>query len=490
MRDRLIVAILGVALGVLLGAALFSSNPAGAFVRLPDGAIVKLIAVFEDGSSETLFDISSDASTNTPEPTATTPPTNTPRPTDIEPTPTPEGPIATSTPFATAPPKDVCYAGVTTTALNVRADHDVNSARVGQLKQAERVAVLALWVIFDPEPDIGEDDTITQWGMVQADTPTGFGWIAIEYNRNTYAVLDDVAACWELDIDSPGPAVPERPILRGPHLILGASIDALSSAIGGITAIKTTDTTEYIARVIRALKTSVVWTHRTLTTDNGMMDCPTLAQWYAPASWYASIRSRLPLDADYVEMINECGAPGGNWAQFADFTIAVLSMAGQDGHCMLWGSFATGNPDFEAWDELIRVIEWTNDHPCGPGKYHGLALHQTMYMPPDIARGPWVNDAYTSGRHVLVNAYLLRNHGVGLQDMRGPIWFTEYGLHDGYAGDWSLTFSCVDMARSLAYSIDRLEEMSPWVDGVHVWNWGNVPRWIDLSPCTAQIFGE
>lgn len=130
-------------------------------------------------------------------PTATVIPTNMPRPTatdtpTVTPTPQP-GPTQETTPQPTPQsttfPKDTCYAGVISAGLNVRSNPSVEGVRYGVLAQADRVPVLMIHVV-KPEGD----PVRQEWGMIEYQGKTA--WIALFYNGEELARLDDNERCW------------------------------------------------------------------------------------------------------------------------------------------------------------------------------------------------------------------------------------------------------------------------------------------------------
>ena len=222
-----------------------------------------------------------------------------------------------------------------------------------------------------------------------------------------------------------------------------------------------------------------------------LRDGPNIYEWWNPRAYAECSAQSWNPNADYNEFMNEVGF---SWNVFADFTIGVLEWGTDHGYCLLWGSFAAGNPDYPAWYDLVRVIEYADTHPCGINadgtpRYHGMALHQPLYMPPDIARGEWVLNDHIVARHLRVDAIVRALTGRGLADHPGgQVWFTEYGLHDGYSGSWSDEFSCDEIARSYWYSAKVLTDTAPFVRGYHYWTFGDANSiWTDDQRCAATI---
>jgi len=278
-------------------------------------------------------------------------------------------------------------------------------------------------------------------------------------------------------------------VLTGVHVLPGASYANVDAASDGVvkTALYAT-----IGEQWKANHPDGVWIHRGMLVGPDMRDYPTIYEWYNPQIYARASEQSWTRGADYNEFMNESGAP--DWDTFVSFTIGVLEWGGDRGYCLLWGSFAAGNPDYPAWADLVRIIEWADEHPCGTDangnpRYHNLALHQPLYMPPDIARGAWVLEQHIVDRHRLVDELVRGYTGRGLADHpSGGVWFTEYGLHDGYSGSWSDSFSCEEIARSFAYSAERLNETAPFVRGFGYWTFGDAQSiWTDDQACSGEI---
>lgn len=386
-------------------------------------------------------------------PTATVTPTATLPP--ASPTPTQESPIPTITPRPTLPPPDelICMAGVRTTTLNVRADHNTSATVVGRLSQAQRVQVHELWVRY-PEGMINREE----WGRIDT------GWIALWYNGSQLAVLDDSAGCWELPITYAN-AMPADPF--GLHLIFSAGGGALT--VPGLGVLKGTDGTEWIIRAAKTQRPDVLTLWRNLSTGAGVRDCPPLwgqgdPRVEAELWWgeqYATWRARGLLGyVDYFETINECGAPSWQWER--DFWLHILDLANAANVCLAVFSDAYGTPEIAVWNARRPILDAMLEDECMPGRRHVLSLHNYE----GAQSGDWM-----FGRWRLIMTLL------GDMYRAIPIIFTEYGYATGDApadcprfwADWLLAES------------EFRADAQIW--GVAHFSVGSSARWTDLTPC-------
>jgi hypothetical protein len=244
-----------------------------------------------------------------------------------------------------------------------------------------------------------------------------------------------------------------------------------------------------LALLARQINPEITVICRSLHNQNGMMDGPLPWEWYSPSVYYAKLTPYLPSGCDYYEFINEWDSVA--WKARADFEIAMLDLFARDGRCALFGSFGPGNPSYEAWNELVRVLRWIDDHPCGVGRYHGLAWHMTGHMPDTVATLPdsYIRNIHITERDQFVDAVLRANAGYSLRDFRGPIYVTEFGWEDYTIPNQG--FTCAQARAGWSLSKKYFEEKSPWITGVLVWNFWNMGspnsvedgRWVDLSPC-------
>jgi hypothetical protein len=319
------------------------------------------------------------------------------------------------------------------------------------------------------------------------------GWSAIYYwpSFDWYAagipdsdLCRDVAS-WPANLSPPEA---NAPALLGYHLLVGA-IQTVLNSLDRVGVVKGLTGSYDLALLARQINPEITVICRSLHNQNGMMDGPLSWEWYSPSVYYAKLIGYLPTNCDYYEYINEWDSI--NWKARADFEIAMLDLFARDGHCALFGSFGPGNPNYEAWGELVRVLRWIDDHPCGVGRYHGLAWHMTGHMPDSVATLPesYIRNIHITERDQFVDAVLRANAGYSLRDFRGPIYVTEFGWEDYTIPNQG--FTCAQVRAGWALSKAYFEQKSPWITGVLLWNFWNMGspnsvedgRWVDLTPC-------
>ena len=209
-----------------------------------------------------------------------------------------------------------------------------------------------------------------------------------------------------------------------------------------------------------------------------MRDCPSGPEWQDPDRWWNGIRSYLPADADYIEVVNECGIDG---ATFSQFSIRLAELANDDGWAILAFSFPPGNPELSEWSGLVHYLRWAGSHPLSDGRYNGVALHQSAYTNLAVRQGSWLNSPWIAGRHRLVWNFL-RTLVPPYDHTQSPIpWvITEVGVTDGYSGSWTETFSCEQKAAAYRETRRQYQQDGLWLAW---WNIGSIGKWTDDSPC-------
>ncbi len=345
--------------------------------------------------------------TNTPRPTST------PSPTQIERTPTPEVTIL-PTATSTAVPK-TCQLRATTT-LRIRTGPGISYGIVNLWNQGETRT-------FDR---FVNDENSYLWGHSADGWSAMYWWPSFEW-----WIAGTVEADVCRDVQGwPWNLAPPEPIARnllGYHLLVGV-INNVLAHLDGVSVVKGLTGSYDMALAARQINPAITVICRSLHTARGMIDGPLAWQWTAPEVYFTELIGYLPSNCDYYEFQNEWdSAP--TWKVFADFEITMMGMFAQQGKCALFGSFGPGNPPYEAWKELVRVLRWIDDHPCQPGKYHGLAWHMTGHMPADVPTltGSYIRNIHITERDQFVDAVLHANTGYSLRDFKGPIYVTEFG---------------------------------------------------------------
>jgi len=429
-----------------------------------------------------------------PSPTATLPSISTPTPTmaaTATPSPTmtampPESPTPTMEvtilPTITNGPPKTCSVKAAK-VINIRDQPGLSGSKVtGALAANDTIEI----------SEVQEVDT-----YLWAHHPRGWSAIRQATTWWVYGVEGQSAICvdvtgWPEGLEPPVPVV--KAPLVGLHVLVGSRWDPIADTASAWDAIKTLTDSAPLAQQFKSMKAEAVTVYRPLIICTGMSDGPILPYWSDPQGYYNCIRPYWPEGFDYYEVVNEVSAPG-DIAQFTDMMIYLAERAGREGKCILAYSFAPGNPELADWGDILRFMRWSNAHPCGTWmdgtpRYHGIALHQPGYMPPEVPlrADSWVNNSWVAGRDVLIDNLLRQAHGFSLADFQGGIWLTEWGYVDGYSGSWEDRWTCEQMAAGLEYT-RQVYEARPWMRGFFIWTLVSASgtRWTDVTACLPDF---
>lgn len=308
---------------------------------------------------------------------------------------------------------------------------------------------------------------------------TGAGWLPLEQDGVSNARLDSVRACDVLLGMTPNTT------LLGLHVLNDTSADSVINFVERmlnagypVGTIKGLNSTEPMLNRIEQISPQTVTVFRSLNTADGFGDCPAdifeLPDPVATAQrWYAHFESQWDgVNADYFEYMNECPAPL-SW--LAEFSIEMMRQANQDGHCLLLFSFPGGNPDMGVFNELLPAYQYAVDHPCAPGRTHGISLH-----------------AYSTEDHLLASEsdkWLVMRHRIIEERLKLtlpaaadlPVYITEFGIGGG-----TIMPACETLIRDAMQYMYQIEE-DPYVKGVHLWNVGTGAQWYDITPCLPAL---
>jgi hypothetical protein len=206
-----------------------------------------------------------------------------------------------------------------------------------------------------------------------------------------------------------------------------------------------------------------------------MIDCPnTFNDPVAEAQiWMDGILPYLNrVNADYYEIMNECHPP---MAWLVPFTVEAMRLAGSAGKCILAFSFGPGNPEIADFAQLLPVYQYALEHPCQPGRYHGIALHAY-----GIGKTTLVSESgiYLGLRHRLYYAHILTQlpEAIFL-----PVYLTEAGPGDGIA-----LFTCADITRDVIQYTQQLE-YDPYIRGFELWSVGGIGQWLNVTSCLPML---
>lgn len=297
--------------------------------------------------------------------------------------------------------------------------------------------------------------------------------------------IDNIAIQYAFDV----PEVVYTPYERGPrtllglHLIVGARGDPVYDLVRRMRdigwplgSVKGTTGTEDILAEVAKISPETVLVYRSLMTDRGMIDCPNqFAEPVAEAqAWMNGLWSYWAgVEADYFEIMNEC-LPPVEW--LVPFTIEAMRLASERNTCLLVLSFAGGGPEPEVYARLAPVYQYALEHPCQPGRLHGIALHAYSGDPYRLLSesGIWLGL-----RHRLYYERILADVPDAIHV---PLYMTEAG-----PGDGRTPFTCEDIARDVIQYTQQIEA-DPYIKGFHLWNVGpHESVWVDVSECLPYL---
>jgi hypothetical protein len=442
------------------------------------GGIAEVRIVFGDGYKQI---VSGEVDTATAVPTAS----NTPRPTAtpaLTPTATPAiTPEATELSPVTAtvvPPDTSCYAGViSASGLNVRADHVITAARLGTLAQAARVPVTQIHIVKaegDPKRE--------EWGQITYNGATA--WIALWYNGEELARLDDNAFCWSVPLEYEEQLLPSTPVVRaGPHILMGEGGSAVLPYAAHISAAKCLPGAYQICLTLKSANPDIVIIARPLTDDIA------LNYHYDPLLAWDAVKGTVPAGFDALELENEYTPPDTEWPQWVQFSIGLAHLVQRDtGMQYLAFSFRPGAPAYEKYPLLLPYLNWVATHRLPDGRYHGIAIHAAPYATFNRPDMPWVNSLHVASRIYLARGVLLANTGFDLATWPGLIAVTEVGLSNGYSGNWDAPYTCQEAADAFrttqaTYQAHGYPQIEIW------WNFGQL-GWHSDDACAGAMFGS
>jgi hypothetical protein len=155
-----------------------------------------------------------------------------------------------------------------------------------------------------------------------------------------------------------------------------------------------------------------------------------------------------------------------------------MRIASERGQCLLVFSFAVGSPEPEAFAQLLPVYEYALQHPCQPGRYHGVALHTYGIDANTLLSESGI---YIGYRHRLYYTLLVTDFP---DVLRIPVYLTEAGSGNGIK-----KLSCSEVSRDIVQYTQQIE-LDPYIRGFHFWNLGSGTEWVDYSDCLPAIGDE
>ncbi len=247
-----------------------------------------------------------------------------------------------------------------------------------------------------------------------------------------------------------------------------------------LATVKGLNGTEGLLDQVKQISPQTTIIYRSLYTSNGEIDCPTdldtapdlavLAQ-----QWMDSLQQAwAAINADYYELMNECG---GSIERQTQFSIEAMKLANQQGRCLLLYSFTAGQPAAEDFIKILPAVEFALQNPCRPGQYHGIAMHGYSF---EDGVGLSEADPWMTLRHRQLYAALVS----ALPEVKNiPFYLTEAGIGGG--GFLNMP-PCDLVVRDVVQYTYQLEQ-DPYVRGYNEWSFGAGTRWYDLTPCLEGI---
>lgn len=310
-------------------------------------------------------------------------------------------------------------------------------------------------------------------GWSWADTPDG--WLPLTMDGLPMAELLPLRGCDVLTGAAPNTT------LLGLHMVNGMSsaevlqfVQQMRAAGHPLGTLKGLNGAEATLNQVEIISPETVTVYRSVH----LFDCPegnlvdldpaeTAQQWMADMLPYWR-----QVNADYYELWHECGATL-NW--IADFSIEAMRYANDEGVCLLLFSFPGGNPEMDTFDDLVPVYQYALEHPCAPGRTHGIAMHAFSLDDNTLVSQ---EDVWVALRHRIFYARLQDVFPAG-GDV--PVYITEVGI-----GGRTIRPPCDIVVRdALQYTF--LLEHDPYVKGFHLWNVGTGEQWYDITACLPAL---
>lgn len=377
------------------------------------------------------------------------------------------GPNYTPEPLHTALPPTVsvqpCRVIVTAPQVTIYQQADKTSAVTGSASEREKLAVR----------QVTTDAAGNQWANTME------GWLTLTDGGTQTAQLDSLRQCDVLTGKQPDTT------LMGLHVLNGTSYNAVITFVQQMLAaghpvgtIEGLNGSEQLLNEIKRISPQTVIVYRSLLTSDGMLDCPgDIRQLPDPAKtaqrWMAGLKPYWDqVSADYYELMNECPAPL-SW--IAQFSIESMRLANEQGRCLLLFSFPGGNPDMQTFDDLLPAYQYMLDHPCQPGRTHGVALHSWSLDDHQLASE---SDVWVVFRHRIIHDRLLLKLPAAANL---PVYITEMGIGGG-----TILPPCDTVVRDALQFSYQVEE-DPYVKGVHLWNVGTGGQWYDITACLPAL---
>jgi len=377
------------------------------------------------------------------------------------------GPAYTPQPLHTPLPAQVsvrpCVATVTVSDLPLYQSPNKTATIIRSAAPREKLVVR----------QIIADSAGNQWAN------TAEGWLTLKAGGVRTAQLNGLRSCEILLGHDPDTT------LLGLHVLNDTSHDAVLALVQRLVdaghplgTLKGLNGTEDLLNEAKRLSPQTVIVYRSIINPDGVGDCPgDIRNQPDPAAtakrWLDGLKPYWDqVNADYYEVLNECGAPL-SW--IASFSIEAMKIANEEGRCLLLFSFPGGNPDMQVFNDLLPAYQYAVEHPCQAGRTHGIALHAFSLRDDQLVSE---SDVWIALRHRILYQRLLL---VLPEAATLPVYLTEVGI-----GGATIMPPCDMVIRDALQFTYELEE-DPYVKGFHLWNVGSGKQWYDITPCLPAL---
>ena len=132
----------------------------------------------------------------------------------------------------------------------------------------------------------------------------------------------------------------------------------------------------------------------------------------------------------------------------------------------------------QEFNTVLPAYQYAVDHPCQPGRTHGISLH--AYSMDDKLMLSEA-DVWVARRHEIINERLLLSLPAAANL---PVYLTEVGIGGGQ------TFPGCDVVIRDALLYTYQIEVDPYVKAFHLWSVGTGTGWYDIADCLPALADE
>lgn len=360
------------------------------------------------------------------------------------------------TPLPATVSERLCPVIISAPLVSLYESPDFASNTVGTATERQRLVVAAL----------SDDKT---WAS------TANGWLPlVDANGTPQANLDSMRAC---DILLGNQAAVT---LAGLHLFNGGRPDEVLDFVQQMLdsghplgTIKGLNNTESLLNEVKRISPQTVVVYHSLRpeqcppelteSDDPVQAAQTYIQDVQPA-WDQ-------VNADFYQIITCQTSMEWN----AQYAIEAMRLANEQERCLLLFTFPVGGPDLTIFPGLYPAYRYAVEHPCAPGRTHGIAMTARSLSNDSLASEA---DIWVTFRHRLLYEHLLADVP---EAANLPLYYTEFGIGGG-----TIMPSCDTIIRDVLQYSYQLEE-DPYVKGFHTWNVSKGEQWYDITPCLDDL---